>query len=114
MKLFLFVLHCYQYCLFIFLALSSTVRLSLQDACVQILSPKRRIDILRDALYAKQRGQPYTITFCGVNGVGKSTNLSKVSVKRYLNGYTTISKPWDSNNINMLCWLITNLQSTEV
>ena len=47
---------------------------------MQILSPKRRIDILRDAMDAKSRGQPYCITFCGVNGVGKSTNLSKVTV----------------------------------
>ena len=59
-------------------ALSSTVRSSLQESCVQILSPTRRVDILRDALDAKQRGRPYTITFCGVNGVGKSTNLAKV------------------------------------
>lgn len=29
---------------------------------------------------AKQKGQPYCITFCGVNGVGKSTNLSKVNL----------------------------------
>ena len=28
---------------------------------------------------AKKRGKPYSITFCGVNGVGKSTNLAKVT-----------------------------------
>lgn len=46
---------------------------------MQILSPRRRIDILRDAMDAKKRGKPYSITFCGVNGVGKSTNLAKVT-----------------------------------
>lgn len=45
---------------------------------MQILSPKRRIDILRDVMLAKEKGSPYVITFCGVNGVGKSTNLAKV------------------------------------
>ena len=45
---------------------------------MQILSPRRRIDILRDVLDAKKRSKPYSITFCGVNGVGKSTNLAKV------------------------------------
>ena len=45
---------------------------------MQILSPRRRIDILRDVMDAKKRGKPYSITFCGVNGVGKSTNLAKV------------------------------------
>ena len=27
---------------------------------------------------AKQKNRPFCITFCGVNGVGKSTNLAKV------------------------------------
>ena len=58
--------------------MTSTVRNTLQEACVQILAPKRRIDILRDAMEAKQNKRPYVITFCGVNGVGKSTNLAKV------------------------------------
>jgi len=54
------------------------VKASLEESLVQILSPRRRIDILRDAMDAKKRGKPYSITFCGVNGVGKSTNLAKV------------------------------------
>ncbi len=45
---------------------------------MQILRPKRRIDILRDVEEAADKGRPYVITFCGVNGVGKSTNLAKV------------------------------------
>ena len=48
------------------------------DSLVQLLTPKRRIDILRDVQEAKANGKPYSITFCGVNGVGKSTNLAKV------------------------------------
>ena len=58
--------------------ITSTVKVSLEESLVQILSPRRRIDILRDAMDAKKRGKPYSITFCGVNGVGKSTNLAKV------------------------------------
>ena len=46
---------------------------------VQILSPKRRIDVLRDVMQASGSGRPYVITFCGVNGVGKSTNLAKIA-----------------------------------
>ena len=57
---------------------ASAVRTSMQESLVQILSPKKRVDILRDAMEAKRKGKPYTIVFCGVNGVGKSTNLSKV------------------------------------
>ena len=51
---------------------------TLNESCVQILSPKRRVDILRDAMECKQQKRPYCVTFCGVNGVGKSTNLAKV------------------------------------
>jgi signal recognition particle receptor subunit alpha len=52
----------------------------MEESLVQILSPKRRVDILRDVMVARDKGQPYIITFCGVNGVGKSTNLAKVWV----------------------------------
>lgn len=27
----------------------------------------------------QERGRPYVIVFCGVNGVGKSTNLAKIA-----------------------------------
>lgn len=59
-------------------SVANTVKATLTDALVQILSPKRRIDILRDALEAKKSNTPYVMTFCGVNGVGKSTNLAKI------------------------------------
>lgn len=59
-------------------SIASTVKASMTDALVQILSPKRRVDILRDAIEAKNNGRPYVMTFCGVNGVGKSTNLAKI------------------------------------
>lgn len=62
-----------------FTSITSTVKQTLIDALVQLLSPKRRIDILRDAMEAKNSHRPYAIVFCGVNGVGKSTNLAKIA-----------------------------------
>uniref|UniRef100_A0A8D8Y3Q0 Signal recognition particle receptor subunit alpha n=1 Tax=Cacopsylla melanoneura TaxID=428564 RepID=A0A8D8Y3Q0_9HEMI len=59
-------------------SVTTTVKTTLTDALVQILSPKRRVDILRDALEAKKQGRPFVMAFCGVNGVGKSTNLAKI------------------------------------
>ena len=58
--------------------ITSTVKASLEESLVQILSPRRRIDILRDVMDAKKRGKPYSITFCGVNGVGKSNRIEQV------------------------------------
>eukprot|EP00099_Drosophila_melanogaster_P015972 NP_524887.2 GTP-binding protein [Drosophila melanogaster] len=59
-------------------SIASQVKEALTESLVRILSPKRRIDIIRDALESKRNGRPYTIIFCGVNGVGKSTNLAKI------------------------------------
>lgn len=61
-----------------FETIAATIRTSITDALVQILSPKRRVDILRDCLEAKRLQRPYVMSFCGVNGVGKSTNLAKI------------------------------------
>uniref|UniRef100_A0A182YRK4 SRP54-type proteins GTP-binding domain-containing protein n=2 Tax=Bilateria TaxID=33213 RepID=A0A182YRK4_ANOST len=58
--------------------IAATVKNTLNEALVQILSPKRRVDILRDCLEAKRAGRPFVMSFCGVNGVGKSTNLAKI------------------------------------
>lgn len=58
--------------------ISATVKNTLTDALVQILSPKRRVDILRDCMESKKNQRPYVMAFCGVNGVGKSTNLAKI------------------------------------
>lgn len=59
-------------------SVATTVKTTLTEALVQILSPERRVDILRDAMEAKKQARPYVMTFCGVNGVGKSTNLAKI------------------------------------
>ena len=58
--------------------MASAVRGSMEESLVQILSPKKRIDILRDIMGVMKKGKPFVIVFCGVNGVGKSTNLAKV------------------------------------
>uniref|UniRef100_A0A1A9W914 SRP54-type proteins GTP-binding domain-containing protein n=1 Tax=Glossina brevipalpis TaxID=37001 RepID=A0A1A9W914_9MUSC len=59
-------------------SVASLVKEALTMSLVRILSPKRRLDIIRDAMEAKSNNAPYTIIFCGVNGVGKSTNLAKI------------------------------------
>ena len=39
------------------------------QSLMKLLTPKRRIDILRDVLDSKENKKPYVITFCGVNEV---------------------------------------------
>lgn len=57
---------------------STFVRKALEEALLRVLTPKRSTDVLREILAEKAMGRPYTIIFIGVNGVGKSTSLSKV------------------------------------
>ena len=61
-----------------FESLTTNIRQAMRETLMTILTPKRRIDILRDVVDAQRAQRPYVITFCGVNGVGKSTNLAKV------------------------------------
>lgn len=79
--------------------MASTVKQALQDSLVQILQPKRRVDILRDVMEAQSQRRPFVITFCGVNGVGKSTNLAKV---RKLPAPTAMNRVLNLNSENIL------------
>lgn len=62
------------------------VRKSLEESLTRILTSKTSTDILLDISRKRKAHaatdsarKPYVITFVGVNGVGKSTNLSKVA-----------------------------------
>ncbi|XP_066565634.1 signal recognition particle receptor subunit alpha [Amia ocellicauda] len=79
-----------------FTTVASTVKQALQESLVQILQPKRRVDILRDVLEARTQRRPFVITFCGVNGVGKSTNLAKISFWLIENGFTVLIAACDT------------------
>lgn len=54
------------------------MRRAFEDALSGILN-KRQVDVLHDVKRARARGKPYVVVFCGVNGVGKSTNLAKIA-----------------------------------
>ncbi|XP_053729770.1 signal recognition particle receptor subunit alpha isoform X2 [Synchiropus splendidus] len=79
-----------------FTTVASTVKQSLQESLVQILQPKRRVDILRDVMEAQSQRRPFVITFCGVNGVGKSTNLAKISFWLIENGFSVLIAACDT------------------
>lgn len=60
-----------------FTRVAATVKAQLEEALTRILTPRHTIDILRDVRQAEAEKRPYSIVFVGVNGVGKSTTLSK-------------------------------------
>jgi signal recognition particle receptor subunit alpha len=63
------------------------VKNALEESLLTLLQPKKQVDVLRDALECKRQQRPFVVTFCGVNGVGKSTNLAKVGHKYFSSLY---------------------------
>ncbi|CCG82451.1 Putative uncharacterized protein [Taphrina deformans PYCC 5710] len=59
---------------------STLVQSSMDTALRRILTPTTSLDLLNEISRVKKaESRPYTMSFIGVNGVGKSTNLSKIA-----------------------------------
>lgn len=86
-----------------FIATNAAVRLALSTSLTRILTPKTSTDLLlsirtklSSPLPSTQQRTPYSITFVGVNGVGKSTNLSKVCFWLIQNGLRVLIAACDT------------------
>ena len=62
-----------------FTSIDATIRESMAKALTRILTPTSSLDLLRNITSTSENGRPYVISIVGVNGVGKSTNLSKIA-----------------------------------
>jgi len=69
-----------------FTRVRSAVVEALKQSVLRILTPRKSTDVLHEILSNKQSGEPYSIVFVGINGVGKSTSLSKVCYYLKQNG----------------------------
>ncbi|RPD66005.1 signal recognition particle binding protein [Lentinus tigrinus ALCF2SS1-7] len=86
-----------------FQSTTSAVRQALANSITRILTPKTSTDLLLSIrtklstpVAASQQKLPYSITFVGVNGVGKSTNLSKVCFWLIQNGFRVLIAACDT------------------
>ncbi|TGZ82772.1 signal recognition particle receptor subunit alpha [Ascodesmis nigricans] len=62
-----------------FESINNVVRAAVESAIRKILTPTSSLDLLREIHTKRTKGsRPYVISIVGVNGVGKSTNLSKI------------------------------------
>ncbi|EKM82819.1 hypothetical protein AGABI1DRAFT_89509 [Agaricus bisporus var. burnettii JB137-S8] len=82
---------------------NAAVRKALSTSITRILTPKTSTDLLlsirtklSSPLPSTQQRMPYSITFVGVNGVGKSTNLSKVCFWLIQNGLRVLIAACDT------------------
>jgi signal recognition particle receptor subunit alpha len=86
-----------------FVATTAAVRKALSTSITRILTPKTSTDLLLSVrtklsspLASTQQRMPYSIAFVGVNGVGKSTNLSKVCFWLIQNGLRVLIAACDT------------------
>ncbi|KAF8558467.1 P-loop containing nucleoside triphosphate hydrolase protein [Imleria badia] len=82
---------------------NNAVRAALSTSLTRILTPKTSTDLLlsirtklTSPLPSSQQRIPYSIVFVGVNGVGKSTNLSKVCFWLIQNGLRVLIAACDT------------------
>ncbi|KAH9079181.1 P-loop containing nucleoside triphosphate hydrolase protein [Lactarius deliciosus] len=103
---------------------NAAVRQALSNSITHILTPKTSTDLLlsiraklSSPLTSTQQRIPYSITFVGVNGVGKSTNLSKVCFWLIQNGFRVLVAACDtfrSGAVEQLRVHVRNLSRVEL
>lgn len=82
-------------------SVSTMVKNALEEALTRILTPRQSTDLISEisakkALNKGKQKQPYVITFCGVNGVGKSTSLAKTCFHLLNHGYKVMIAACDT------------------
>eukprot|EP00752_Nemacystus_decipiens_P002225 g2111.t2 len=79
-----------------FTRVKTAVQLALKDAVSRVLTPKKSTDVLREVIAARSKGKVYSMTFVGINGVGKSTSLAKVAYYLKENGIKVLIAACDT------------------
>ena len=69
---------------------------SLREVLLDILSPKKKVDLLERVEEAKEKKTPLTIAFFGVNGVGKTLSIAKLGKMLKENGYSCVFAAGDT------------------
>lgn len=96
-------------------SLRDLIRAGLASSLHQILTPRTSVDLILEVRRRVSPAQrPYTITFMGVNGVGKSTNLAKVAFWLLQNRFRVLIAACDtfrSGAVEQLRTHVTNLSS---
>ncbi|KAH0559434.1 hypothetical protein GP486_004054 [Trichoglossum hirsutum] len=86
-----------------FQTVDATIRSAMESSLRKILTPTSSLDLLREiqsvtspSLASLQSRRPYVISIVGVNGVGKSTNLSKIAFFLLQNKYRVLIAACDT------------------
>src|ERR1700733_10754901 len=75
--------------------METTIRRAMEEALRKMLTPTTPLDLLQE-IQRVQGKRPYVISIVGVNGVGKSTNLSKICFFLLQNHYRVLIAAGDT------------------
>jgi len=79
-----------------FQSIEVPVRAAVEASLRKILTPTNSLDLLREIQTKRSGRRPYVISIVGVNGVGKSTNLSKICFFLLQNRYKVLVAACDT------------------
>ncbi|KAF8428258.1 signal recognition particle, alpha subunit, N-terminal-domain-containing protein [Tirmania nivea] len=79
-----------------FQSIETAVKAAVEASLRKILTPTTSLDLLREIQNKKSQSRPYVISIVGVNGVGKSTNLSKICFFLLQNKYKVLIAACDT------------------
>lgn len=68
----------------------------LEEVILEILTPKKEIDLLEEIEKKAENGAPYVMVFLGVNGTGKTTTMAKIAKYLKDNGYSVVAAAADT------------------
>lgn len=87
----------FHYLIKLTIGTKNSVRKAIDESLTRILTPTKPTDLLHEISAVRKRDKrPYTISFVGVNGVGKSTNLSKIAFKLLNDGNSILIAACDT------------------
>ena len=76
--------------------ISKLFKTAILESVLEVLTPEHPVDPLEFATEKKQKGEPTTILFVGVNGTGKTTTLAKMASIFKEKGFTVVIAAGDT------------------
>jgi len=76
--------------------LSKFFKTAILESILEVLTPEHPIDPIEFATEKKQKGEPTTILFVGVNGTGKTTTLAKLASIFKKKGFSVVIAAGDT------------------
>lgn len=95
-------------------SLKNMIDTAIKKSLRQTLSHAKHINLLTEIDAARAKKSPYTIAFIGVNGVGKSTSLSKVAAWLLSNGFSVMIAACDTFRSGAVEQLRTHCQHLQI